>query len=274
MSIKPVGQLAGYGNGEIEDTPLGMTSTFQFGSRQQSGDNSISSTRQSSATGEGVASGQSTRDIGALLRERREALGVSLAETEAATRIRQKYLAALESDEWHLLPGEVVGRGFLRNYSAYLGLEPTEVIDRRRSATGDSVTLVLANTSAGSTLPPIRQVDYRPKDVELLDEGEGMEQREIRFGPILSVLAAILLLIGAWFARGSLTGIVSGAGDVAVAAFENMRAMTDRPSDTEVAPIPDVGIVNPENAGVVAVDNGPADAGLGDSGVNNSGADG
>ena len=73
------------------------------------------------------------QSTGPLLRERREAMGVTLAEAEVATRIRQKYLAALESDEWDLLPGEVVGRGFLRNYATYLGLEPTEMIERRRA---------------------------------------------------------------------------------------------------------------------------------------------
>jgi hypothetical protein len=45
--------------------------------------------------------------IGPILRERREAMGVTLAEAEVATRIRQKYLAALESDEWNLLPGRL-----------------------------------------------------------------------------------------------------------------------------------------------------------------------
>ncbi|NJN83881.1 MAG: helix-turn-helix domain-containing protein [Caldilineaceae bacterium] len=47
-----------------------------------------------------------------MLRERREALGVSLAEAEVATRIRQKYLSALEADEWSLLPGENRGSWF------------------------------------------------------------------------------------------------------------------------------------------------------------------
>jgi len=68
-------------------------------------------------------------DMGSMLRARREAMGATLAEAEVATRIRQKFLAALEADEWALLPGEVVGRGFLRNYAAYLGLEPTEILD-------------------------------------------------------------------------------------------------------------------------------------------------
>jgi len=77
--------------------------------------------------------------LGAALRERREALGASLAEVEAATKIRQKYLSALEADEWQLLPGEVVGRGFLRNYAAYLGLEPTDIVDRRRAVADPSL---------------------------------------------------------------------------------------------------------------------------------------
>jgi transcriptional regulator with XRE-family HTH domain len=91
---------------------------------------------------------------GPILRERREAMGVTLAEAEVATRIRQKYLAALESDEWDLLPGEVVGRGFLRNYSTYLGIEPTEMIERRRAIADESLAAVLADTQRRVALAP------------------------------------------------------------------------------------------------------------------------
>ena len=103
--------------------------------------------------------GSALQSIGSLLRERREAMGVSLAEVEVATRIRQKYLSALEADDWNLLPGEVVGRGFLRNYADYLGLEPQEVMDRRRATTDVGLTQVLSTTSAGAPLPPERAVD-------------------------------------------------------------------------------------------------------------------
>jgi cytoskeleton protein RodZ len=132
------------------------------------------------------------QSTGPLLRERREAMGVTLAEAEVATRIRQKYLAALEADEWDLLPGEVVGRGFLRNYSTYLGLEPTEMIDRRRAVADESLAAVLVNTSAGSALPPERKVDYRPKDVALKDEGDELEApRQINWAPFLTLLALV-----------------------------------------------------------------------------------
>ena len=104
--------------------------------------------------------------LGALLRERREQRSISLAEVEKATRIRQKYLAAIEADEWHLLPGEVVGRGFLRNYATYLRLDADSLIERRRAATDPTLARSLSRTSAGSSLPPILEVDYRHKGVD------------------------------------------------------------------------------------------------------------
>jgi transcriptional regulator with XRE-family HTH domain len=135
------------------------------------------------------------QELGAMLRKRREAMGASLAEVEAATKIRQKYLAALEADEWPLLPGEVVGRGFLRNYATYLGLDSTELIERRRAVLDPNAASVLSDISAGATLPDQRIIDYRPKDVPLREEGDGIEQRrEIRWGPIGAGLGMVLLL--------------------------------------------------------------------------------
>lgn len=155
--------------------------------------------------------------LGAALRERREALGASLAEVEAATKIRQKYLSALEADEWQLLPGEVVGRGFLRNYAAYLGLEPTDIVDRRRAVADPSLSSALAPTSAGSSLPPMRQVDYRPKDVGLREDDDTLEERTpIKLGPLLTVIggiAALLLVIWGFsrFGGGMMAGIADAA---------------------------------------------------------------
>jgi len=158
--------------------------------------------------------------IGALLRERREALGASLAEVEAATKIRQKYLSALEADEWQLLPGEVVGRGFLRNYASYLGLEPTDIIDRRRAIADPSLAGALAPTSAGSALPPLREVDYRPKDVGLREEPQSLEERQPpKLGPLFAVIGALAVLILFWwglsrFGGSMLDGVTTSASDM------------------------------------------------------------
>lgn len=185
--------------------------------------------------------------IGAMLRERREAMGASLAEVEAATKIRQKYLSALEADEWQLLPGEVVGRGFLRNYATYLGIEPTEMIERRRTVADPSLASALVNTSASVPLPPERAVDYRPKDVDLRDEPEGIEERQpLRLGPIFAVLVTVAVVAGLWWAFSRYGAeITDGAVAVASDAMDAVSGLfggdTTPPTDlasrsTPVAP--------------------------------------
>jgi cytoskeletal protein RodZ len=155
---------------------------------------------QDRADSAGRKSPAAASSIGAALRERREALGATLAEVEAATKIRQKYLSALEADEWQLLPGEVVGRGFLRNYASYLGLDATDFIERRRAVADPSLSNALSVTSAGSQLPPMRAVDYRPKDVDLREEPATLEERTPpRLGRLLVVVAAIVVLGLAWW---------------------------------------------------------------------------
>jgi cytoskeleton protein RodZ len=150
-------------------------------------------------TPSGRSGAPSMQPLGALLRERREAMGVTLAEVEVATRIRQKYLSALESEEWHLLPGEVVGRGFLRNYADYLGLDPSEVMERRRAVVEPNLSAALSTTSAGAPLPPERTVDYRPKEVDLKDETDGIQRGEISLTPIVAIVAlAVLVGLGWW----------------------------------------------------------------------------
>ncbi len=74
--------------------------------------------------------------LGALLRATREAKGATLAQAEKATRIRQKYLEALEENRTSDLPEPVFVKGFLRNYAIYLGLNVQEVLDLWRGEHG------------------------------------------------------------------------------------------------------------------------------------------
>jgi hypothetical protein len=63
------------------------------------------------------------RHVGAILRETRKRRRVELPEVEAATRIRLKYLLAIEEGDWGVLPGGVYTRGFIRTYASFLGLD-------------------------------------------------------------------------------------------------------------------------------------------------------
>src|SRR5437773_1189628 len=62
------------------------------------------------------------------LREQRERKVITLEQAAADTRIREKFLKALEEGDYPLLPGAVYTRGFLRNYSDYLDLETDELV--------------------------------------------------------------------------------------------------------------------------------------------------
>jgi len=140
----------------------------------------------------------SLQSLGAILRDRRESAGIPLSEVEHATRIRQKYLAAIEADEWHLLPGEVVGRGFLRNYAYYLNLDPNQMIDRRRAMADNSLSRTLASTSTGVRLPPVRPVDYRPQDVDLEHTAFSTRKSELSESVrdwLVPIMAAVLIVL-------------------------------------------------------------------------------
>jgi transcriptional regulator with XRE-family HTH domain len=62
-------------------------------------------------------------EIGSSLREARERRGLELNEIERATRIRSRYLRALEEEQFGQLPGRAYAKGFLRTYADYLGLD-------------------------------------------------------------------------------------------------------------------------------------------------------
>jgi cytoskeleton protein RodZ len=72
-------------------------------------------------------------EIGSSLREARVRRGLELSQVERDTKIRARYLAALEDDRFEALPGPAYARGFLRTYADYLGLEAQRFIDEYHS---------------------------------------------------------------------------------------------------------------------------------------------
>ena len=68
-------------------------------------------------------------DIGTTLREARIRARIDMSEVEARTKIRAKYLRAIENEEWDLLPGPVYVKSFLRTYGDFLGLDSRALVD-------------------------------------------------------------------------------------------------------------------------------------------------
>jgi len=112
----------------------------------------------------------------------RERKGVDLYRAERDTKIRSRYLAALERGDYKELPGAVYTKGFLRNYALYLGLDPDEILVQWRRERGD-----------GAPPPPVISV---PRPI-------APPRRGLTFSPgvvVAALLTVVVLLVGAYLA--------------------------------------------------------------------------
>ena len=79
---------------------------------------------------------QASPRLGEVLREARERKQIDVGRAERETKIRARYLEALEAGRYEELPGAVYTKGFLRNYGRYLDLQPEHLIALYRSEAG------------------------------------------------------------------------------------------------------------------------------------------
>jgi cytoskeleton protein RodZ len=126
-------------------------------------------------------------DIGAQLRETRMRRRIDISEVEAATKIRAKYLRALENEEWALLPGPTFVKTFLRTYAEYLDLDARSLVEE------------------------YRQRYERPATTELTAFGPGMGGRPPRrrrpvLGPWILVAGVFVGLLVALYVLGTSGG--------------------------------------------------------------------
>jgi hypothetical protein len=126
-------------------------------------------------------------EIGNSLREARERQGLGYPEIELATKIRAKYIRALEEEDFTSIPGDAYIRGFLRTYAEYLGLDGDVYVDEYASR---------FITSWRDELPP------RPERPRIRRTGERPFERRA----VLLVLAGIVLVVGLVFAAFRLPG--------------------------------------------------------------------
>jgi cytoskeleton protein RodZ len=126
-------------------------------------------------------------EIGDQLRETRMRNRIDITEVEAATKIRAKYLRALENEEWDLLPGPTFVKTFLRTYADYLGLDSRSLVEEYRARYDRPAAQEL--TPFGTSLG-----------------GRRSRPRRLVFAPWMAVLVGVLLLIGALYLLGTWGG--------------------------------------------------------------------
>jgi cytoskeleton protein RodZ len=129
-------------------------------------------------------------EIGYSLREARERQGLGYPEIELATKIRAKYIRALEEEDFDAIPGDAYTRGFLRTYAEYLGLDGDVYVDEYASR---------FHTSWREELPPRRE-RHRIRT----------RQRPIERRAVLLVLAGIVVVTALVFAAWRYGGSTSG----------------------------------------------------------------
>jgi cytoskeleton protein RodZ len=92
-------------------------------------------------------------DIGSLLRETRIRNKIDITTVEEATKIRAKYLRALENEEWVVLPGPTYVKTFLRTYAQFLGLDPHLLVDEYSARFEEPEDLEVAAFSRPRRIP-------------------------------------------------------------------------------------------------------------------------
>ena len=124
-------------------------------------------------------------DIGTTLREARIRARIDISEVEARTKIRAKYLRAIENEEWDLLPGPVYVKSFLRTYGDFLGVDSRLLVDeykRRYERPADQ---------------DLRPISARSRERE-------RKRRRPRLGPVAAVVLVLVVVVAALFVVGSL----------------------------------------------------------------------
>jgi hypothetical protein len=125
-------------------------------------------------------------EIGETLREARMRRRIDMTEVETATKIRGKYLRALENEEWDLLPGPTFVKSFLRTYAEYLGLDARLLVEEYRQRYERPATQDLTPFSAARRARPPRR------------------RRLASMGPVLVIGGFVIVLLAVLWLLGTL----------------------------------------------------------------------
>jgi len=126
--------------------------------------------------------------IGEVLKRTRERQELDIRTVEEQTKIRAKYLRALENEEWDTLPGPTYLRGFLRTYSTYLGLDADAIVDEYRR----TIERLPATERPYLFSEPLLERRRRPREPKRRSWGWAL----LMLGTIGVLAAAALVVIG------------------------------------------------------------------------------
>jgi cytoskeleton protein RodZ len=181
--------------------------------------------------------------IGETLREARMRQRLDIVDVEERTKIRAKYLRALENEEWGVLPGPTFIKTFLRTYAEVVGVDPHLLVEEYRTR---------VDPSAEAELQPLASTPVGR---------EPRRRTRVPGPPGRGALAAFLALALVGFLL--VLGLLSGGSDEEPANTESARTVepartTPRPARPRRAPRPRGAVlrVAPSAPTYVCVDTG------------------
>jgi cytoskeleton protein RodZ len=158
--------------------------------------------------------------IGETLREARMRQRLDIADVEQRTKIRAKYLRALENEEFGMLPGPTFVKTFLRTYAEMLGLDPHVLVEAYRANYEGEDDLELQPLG-----PPTA-----------LGRDRGRSGRSV--GPGILALLVLLAVVGVLVVIGLVSDDNGGGGDQAARTETTPDRTTTQPKKKEKPPPP------------------------------------
>ena len=158
-------------------------------------------------------------DIGSSLREARLRQNLDFPELEERTKIRPKYLRALEDERFDILPAPTYVRGFLRSYAQALGLDGQPFVDEYNS-----------RFTVGEDDAPLRARSVPPPRRD-----RGPRESRIAAVALVAIAIATALVIAAWKFGGpegeKVPGLQSGSPTVSTLRPKGTARLVVRASD-------------------------------------------
>ena len=181
--------------------------------------------------------------LGVWLRQTREAQGSSLEDVEAETRIRPRFLEALEQGDYGVFPGGAVQiRGFLRIYARHLGLSPDQVLARYDQQVRGGQTAAPVGSTETRPTTPVRSTTRPAASPSRGTPSAFFQPRGIDLSTLMIIGLATVALVTAIVVGGYF--IIRNAGRETSAA---MATATAAPADAGAAPT-DVAMLAPSTA--------------------------
>jgi cytoskeleton protein RodZ len=146
-----------------------------------------------------VARNQEGLQIGEVLRSTRSRLGMDIVAVERATKIRTKYLQALEDEDWDVLPGPTYVKGFLRTYAGYLGLDSDALVDEYRRTIERSPAVEQPYLFS----EPLLERRRRPIEPPRRSWGQALAVAGIMVLAVVAVVAVVRIDPLNWFGGGN-----------------------------------------------------------------------